>query len=151
MRPSTREEISPNHTFKNGDLIVLTHSVSKKNIHTADEYDSPISQQCEVSACMNSEAATCCPEDEWKVELVEGRDQYWRVGDIIRLINVRTGKYLCTHKKQLEENKEYEVFVPKKNEEGVEGESKNSQWIVCEQEPYIVIWNDNIVHSPYCL
>ena len=44
----------------------------------------------------------------------------------MKLINVRMGKPLCTHKKQLEENKEYEVFVPKKNDDGVEGESKNS-------------------------
>lgn len=79
------------------------------------------------------------------MEIVEGRDEYWRVGDTIRLVNVRVRKYLCTHKKQLEENKEYEVFVPKKSEEGVEGEAKNAEWVVCEQEPYIV--NDSLFSS----
>lgn len=54
VRSSSKDETSPNYTFKNGDLIVLTHTNSKKNIHTAEEYDSPISGQAEVSACMNA-------------------------------------------------------------------------------------------------
>jgi dolichyl-phosphate-mannose--protein O-mannosyl transferase len=35
VRTPNKDDSSPNYIFKNGDIIVLTHGLSNKNIHAA--------------------------------------------------------------------------------------------------------------------
>ena len=133
VRNAKKSDLSPNYIFKGGDILVLTHMVSNKNIHASGEYDSPISVQCEVSACMNSDPGNCCPEDEWRVDLVEAADDYWRVGSTFKLTNLSANNLLSSHKKELQENHEFEVYVPRpKSEDNPDPEAKNSEWVICE-------------------
>lgn len=67
-----KEANNPNHNLRNGDEIVLTHMISKKNVHTSPAYESPVSKNAEVSLCMSSGSRGCL-EDVWKLELIDSQ------------------------------------------------------------------------------
>lgn len=70
MSAVDKELNHPNHNIRNGDEIVLTHMMSKKNVHTSPAYESPVSKNAEVSLCMSSGSHGCL-EDVWKLELID--------------------------------------------------------------------------------
>lgn len=50
-------------------------------------------------------------EDEWIIEPVDtSQDEYWRVGELIRIKNKLNSSYLCSHKRKIKENDDYEVY-----------------------------------------
>lgn len=76
--------------------------------------ESPISKNMEVSLCDYDEKRGPCDEDEWIVELAESsQDDYWRVGEIVRLRHKETQAFLCAHKRKIQENDDYEVYGQK--------------------------------------
>ena len=48
---------------------------------------------------------------EWIIQLMEdSSDEFWKVGELIMIKNKVTSLYLCSHKKKIKENDQYEVF-----------------------------------------
>ncbi len=72
MSAANKELDHPNHNLQHGDEIVLTHMLSKKNVHTSPAYESPVSKNAEVSLCSSSGSHGCL-EDVWKLELVHSQ------------------------------------------------------------------------------
>lgn len=66
----------------------------------------------EVSLCDADERY--CAEDVWIVERAESsQDDYWRVGEVIRVKSRDATAYLCSHRRKIQENDDYEVYAQK--------------------------------------
>ena len=70
-----------------------------------------------------------CQEDVWKVTpFGSSYDDYWRVGEQIKIESVLYAKPLCSHSKRLRESGDNEIFVKKETQQSVP--SKEPMWDV---------------------
>ena len=100
--------------FRYGDQLLLSNVEAKKYLHLSEDVESPVSRNMEASLCDYDEKRGPCEEDEWVVELAESsQDDYWRVGEIVRLRHKETQAFLCAHKRKIQENDDYEVYGQK--------------------------------------
>jgi hypothetical protein len=140
--------------FRYGDDLLLSNVEVKKYLHLSEDVESPISRNLEVSLCDQDARRDPCDEDEWVVELAESsQDDYWRVGEIVRIRNKLTAAYLCSHRRKIQDNDDYEVYGQKlrpahSSPQGSKGKEESppqktqkheeSLWIVSEITPFIV-------------
>lgn len=89
--------------FRYGDQLLLSNVEAKKYLHLSEDVESPVSKNMEASLCDLDEKRGPCDEDEWVVELAESsQDDYWRVGEIVRLRHKETQAFLCAHKRKIQ-------------------------------------------------
>ena len=87
-----------------------------------------MSKNIEVSLCENGDGGPNCQEDVWKVTPVGSTyDEYWRVGEQIKIESVAFGNPLCSHNKRLRESGENEVYVKKNKAEKVNGKENKDE------------------------
>jgi hypothetical protein len=138
--------------FRYGDELLISNVETKKCLHLSDGIDSPVSKNMEASLC--DQADRPCSEDLWIVERADSsQDDYWRVGELVRLRNKESTAFLCSHRRKVQENDDYEVFGQrlKLGVNGKEGgkmdpnlnastqKHEDSLWLVSEITPFIVI------------
>lgn len=137
--------------FRYGDELLISNVDTKKCLHLSDDIDSPVSKNMEVSLCDESDRP--CSEDFWIVERADSsQDDYWRVGELVRFKNKNTAAYLCSHRRKVQENDDYEVFGQRMKTELITKEGgkvdpsvivstpkhEDSLWLVSEITPFIV-------------
>ena len=126
------EESAPtgvSYHFQYGNSILLTSVAFKKYLHATNDFESEVSKNIEVSLCENGDGGRNCQEDVWKVTpFGSSYDDYWRVGEQIKIESVLYAKPLCSHSKRLRESGDNEIFVKKETQQLVP--SKEPMWDV---------------------
>eukprot|EP01016_Furgasonia_blochmanni_P054353 TRINITY_DN8946_c0_g1_i1.p1 TRINITY_DN8946_c0_g1~~TRINITY_DN8946_c0_g1_i1.p1 ORF type:complete len:287 (+),score=21.37 TRINITY_DN8946_c0_g1_i1:221-1081(+) len=80
--------------LQSGSVIVLTHVATNRNLSSSEGFKSPTTQQQEV--CCVDRSAVGEEEDQWVLTVSEG-DGLWRVGSVITLTHMATGRKLHSH------------------------------------------------------
>merc|ERR1719163_762229 len=78
--------------IKNGRIIRLQHTETKKFLHSHAEFQSPLSHNQEVSGFGSTEESNTA--DHWQVEISGGKSAFWEREKVVRLKHVDTGLYL---------------------------------------------------------
>lgn len=108
---------TPGAVLTDGDVLRLTHP-SGRRLRSQRGVPSPLTGQQEVST---TDAAPG-PDDDWRLE-VDGGGR-WRAGSRVRLVHVRTGAALHSHRKRLPDG-QHEVT-------GFAGRDDNDWWTVLQ-------------------
>jgi dolichyl-phosphate-mannose--protein O-mannosyl transferase len=85
---------------RNGATVRLEHRKTGRNLHSHNDVPSPVTGQQEVTA--HGAKGIGDDNDNWRVELSGGRgwrgSRRWRAGIRLKLIHVKTGKALHSHR-----------------------------------------------------
>jgi|GEM_PF-2593548 TolB-like protein len=121
----TVENHKAGETVQNGDVIRLTHLITKRNLHTHQGFPSPVTNQQEVTAF--GELGVGDNQDDWRIE-VEGGGP-WEQDTRFQLVHVVTGMRLHSHRgfsNSFTENmQEVTAF---------QGQDENNGWYACAVE-----------------
>ena len=118
-------DCTPGAKIPNGATIRLMHAPTRKNLHTHNQFRSPLSQQQEVS-CYGQDGEGD-KGDNWRLRIIGGTG-VWTKSDQFRLHHEQTGFYLHSHQHR------YDIQIIQGQQEvtGFQQANNDNLWTVAE-------------------